>query len=60
MYTKYAKHIRVGTTMMHKQHGHGVCKRIDHKSKAFRYFFEFDDGTLKWMSDIDCENGSKH
>lgn len=58
MYTKYAKKIRVGTTMMHKEHGHGECKRIDYQSKAFRYFFEFEDGTVKWMSDIDCEKDS--
>lgn len=60
MYTKYAKKIQVGTTMMHKDYGHGVCKRIDSKSKDFRYFFKFEDGTLIWMSDESVAKGSIH
>ena len=60
MYTKYAKTIKVGTEFESKTHGHGKCKRVDYQSKAFRYFFEFEDGTVKWMSDIDCEKDSAH
>lgn len=60
MYTKYAKKIVVGTTMKHKDFGMGVCKKIDYKSKEFRYFFKFEDGTQIWLSDEDCANKSAH
>ena len=60
MYTKYAKKIRVGTTMKHNIYGMGKCTKIDNKSKDFRYLFKFEDGTLVWMSDADCERMSVH
>lgn len=60
MYTKNYTKIRVGTTMIHKQYGYGVCKKIDYKSKDFRYLFKFEDGTLIWLSDVTCAQGSAH
>lgn len=60
MYTKYAKTIKVGTELMHKEFGHGVCTKIDPDSKDFRYLFKFDDETVKWMSADDVAKGSAH
>lgn len=60
MYTKYAKKIKVGTELMHKEFGHGVCTKIDPDSKDFRYLFKFDDKTVKWMSADDVTKGSAH
>lgn len=60
MYTKYHKKIRVGERLESKEHGMGSCVNIDTNSKAFRYLFRFSDGTLKWMSDHDCEEESAH
>lgn len=60
MYTKYAKTIGVGTALMHKDYGMGVCTKVDTKSKAFRYFFKFHDGSCAWLSDADCAKVSVH
>lgn len=60
MYTKYARKIVVGTTLEHKEFGLGKCTKIDYKSKDFRYLFKFEDGTIAWLSDADCEKVSVH
>lgn len=60
MYTKYSKKIKVGTTLKHRDHGMGVCTKIDTESKDFRYLFKFDDDTIVWMSDKDCATYSVH
>ena len=46
--------IVAGTKMVHKDHGKGICSKVDYKSRQFRYLFKFEDETLKWMSDEDC------
>lgn len=60
MYTKYAKTVKVGTVLMHKELGMGVCTKVDLKSEDFRYCFKFEDGTVKWMSDDACAKMSAH
>lgn len=48
--------VDVGFAIKSKRHGNGKCTKVDPKTKAFRYLFKFEDGTLKWMSDKDVEN----
>lgn len=43
----------IGFGITSKVYGRGKCTKIDYTSKDFRYFFEFEDGTVKWMSDKD-------
>ena len=48
--------VYVGFTITSKHSGCGKCTKIDYTSKRFRYFFKFEDGTVKWMSDQDIDN----